>query len=251
GWRRRRRTGAGPRPAPARPGPRGARSGRPPPPGRAGAGVPSGRTPAPGTSRARLRSCGLADALDPDEVAGHADALRDRHAEEEGRPPARGGLGRDQVGAHVLDDVDPAVGQQHLVDDERFLRVLTRDDLDRPGVAADRDDVLRDEPLGRVLAGAGLARVVERVLRRELLEEVAPAGVDDDDVTLAQRRVVHLEPGLQVGRGDQGTLVEARLLARRVRLQLAGLLVHLHHVDHHAPGAKGLEGLEPGLALVV
>ena len=61
----------------------------------------------------------------------------------------------------------------------------------------------RDQPGRRVLADARLAAVVERVLRRELLEEVAPAGVDDDDVALAQGHVVHLEAGLDVGRGDQ------------------------------------------------
>src|SRR4029450_5067455 len=120
-----------------------------------------------------------------------------------------------------------------------------------PGVAPARDDLLGDEPRGGVLADAGLARVVQRVLRRELLEEIAPAGVDDDDVTLAQRDVVHLESGLEVGGGDDRALLEARLLAGRVALELVGLLIDLHHVDEHATGREGLEVLEPELGHVV
>ena len=130
------------------------------------------------------------------------------------------------------------------MDDEGFLGILAGNDLDDPGVRAHRHNLLRHEPVGGVLADAGRAAIVGGVLGRELLEEVAPAGVDDDDVALAQRHVVHLEAGLQVGAGDHGALVEAGLLARRVALELAGRLEHLHHVDDHAAGRERLQVLE-------
>src|SRR5215831_10254418 len=49
---------------------------------------------------------------------------------------------------------------------------------------------------------------------RILFEQVAPPRVDDDDVALTQRGVVHLEPGLEICRGDLRALIQARLLAR-------------------------------------
>ena len=119
------------------------------------------------------------------------------------------GLGRDQVGAHVLDDVDAVVGEQDRVHRERLVRVLAGDHLDRPGVGADHDHLLRCQPLRRRLADARLAAVVGRVLRRELLEQVAPAGVDEHRVAFAQRHIVHLQARLQVGLGDDRARVEA------------------------------------------
>src|SRR5439155_7710902 len=89
-----------------------------------------------------------------------------------------------------------------------------------PGVRPDRDDLLRDEPLRGVLADPGRSGVEDGVLRRVLLEEVAPAGVDDHDVALTQRHVVHLEAGLDVRARDDRALVEAVPLAGGVALEL-------------------------------
>ena len=63
--------------------------------------------------------------------------------------------------------------------------LLARDHLDRPGVGADKDHLLRCEPLRRRLADAGFALVVGRILRRPLLEQVDPAGVQEHRVGLA------------------------------------------------------------------
>src|SRR6266571_1884639 len=145
----------------------------------------------------------LADALDADEVTREPDGLRHGHAEEERRPLAGRGLRRHQVGSNVFDDVDPVVRDQDVVDDERLLRIFAGNHFHAP----------------RILADAGLATVVGGVLSGELLEEVAPPRVDDEDVAFAESRVVHLEARLDVGRGDQRTLVEARILARRVALE--------------------------------
>ena len=57
-----------------------------------------------------------------------------------------------------------------------------------------------------------------------LLEDVAPTGVEDDDVALAQRHVVHLEAGLHVGRRDHRSLVEARRRQAALLLSLLRLL---------------------------
>src|SRR6185437_15362017 len=98
---------------------------------------------------------------------------------------------------------------------------------------------------------AGLAAVECRVLRRELLEEVAPACVDHDDVTFPKRDVVHLEAGLQVGGGDDRARVEAWLLARGVRLQLARGLKYLDGVDHDTTRGERLQVLQTELGDVV
>src|SRR6266571_1991069 len=161
----------------------------------------------------------LADALDADEVTREPDGLRHGHAEEERRPLAGRGLRRHQVGSNVFDDVDPVVRDQDVVDDERLLRIFAGNHFHAPRVVADGDDLLAHEPVGGILADAGLATVVGGVLSGELLEEVAPPRVDDEDVAFAESRVVHLEARLDVGRGDQRTLVEARILARRVALE--------------------------------
>src|SRR5919201_2022503 len=92
----------------------------------------------------------LPDAVDPDEVAGHADGPRHRHVEEERRTVRPRGLGGHQVRPDVLDDVDAVVGDEDVVDDERLLGILAGNDLDRPRVGADGDDLLVDEPLRRV-----------------------------------------------------------------------------------------------------
>src|SRR2546428_4695576 len=83
----------------------------------------------------------LADAFDADEVARESDGLRHGHAEEERGALRPVGLGRHEVRAHVLEDVDPVVGDEDVVDDERFLRILARDHFDDPRVRADRDDL--------------------------------------------------------------------------------------------------------------
>ena len=137
------------------------------------------------------------------------------------------------------------------MNDEGFLRILAGDDLHRPLIGADRDNLLGDEPLRRVLADAGLARVEGGVLGGELIEEVAPASVDDDDVALAQRHVVHLEPCLDVGGRDHGPLVQARLAAGRVALELPRRLEDSNGVDEDAAGGEGLEMLEAELRDVV
>ena len=72
-------------------------------------------------------------------------------------------------------------------------------------------------------AEARFAAVVGRVLRRELLEQVAPAGVDEHRIAFTQRHVVQLQPGLQIGFGDHRARVEARALAGGIGLQLACL----------------------------
>jgi hypothetical protein len=86
--------------------------------------------------------------------------------------------------------------------------------------------------------------VVGRVLRRPLFEQVTPAGVDEHRVGFAQGHVVHLQPGLQIGFGDQRAGVEARGLAGGVGFQLAGGLKHLHRVDDDAARREGLDVLE-------
>src|SRR5882672_8252871 len=105
----------------------------------------------------------LADALDADKVAREPDRLRHGHAEEERRPLAGRGLRRHQVGSNVFDDVDPVVRDEDVVDDERLLRILPGNHFHAPGVVADGDDLLAHEPLGGVLADAGLAAVVRGV----------------------------------------------------------------------------------------
>ena len=50
---------------------------------------------------------------------------------------------------------------------------------------------------------------------------------------------------------DHRALVEARLLAGGVALQLAGLLEDLDHVDDHAARGERLQVLEPELGHVV
>src|SRR2546427_2321752 len=115
---------------------------------------------------------GLANAVDTHKVAGEADRARDRHVEEERRAVGAGRLVRHQVGADVLDDVNAVVGNEDVVDDERFLGILAGDDLHGPLVRADGDDLLGREPVCGILADAGFARIEERVLLRVLLEEV-------------------------------------------------------------------------------
>src|SRR3989475_9057725 len=85
------------------------------------------------------------------------------------------------------------------------------------------------------------------VLLRVLLEEVAPAGVDDHDVAFTERDVVQLEPGLEVGPGDHRALVQAGLRARRVALEFSRRLVHFDRVDQNATGGERLQVLEPEL----
>ena len=55
----------------------------------------------------------------------------------------------DQVGAHVLDDVDAVVSSSVLWTGKAIFRVLAGNDLDRPGVGADENHLLRREPLRR------------------------------------------------------------------------------------------------------
>ena len=124
------------------------------------------------------------------------------------------------------------------MDDERLLRVLAGNHLDRPRISADGDDFLADQPFRRVLADPGLAGVVGGVLGGVLLEEIAPPRVDDHDVALAERGVVHPEPRLNIGSRDQGAFVQARLLAGGVRLELPSLLEDLDRIDQYAPGRE-------------
>ena len=147
--------------------------------------------------------------------------------------------------------MDAGIRDQDVVDDERLLRILTGDHLDGPRVGADGHDLLSHEPVRGVLANPRLATVVRCVLGRELLEEVAPTRVQDQDVALAQRDVVHLEAGLDVRPGDHRPLVEALPLARAVALELPGRLEHLDHVDEDAAGRERLDVLEAELGHVV
>src|SRR4029450_6660482 len=57
-----------------------------------------------------------ADAVDRDECSGHADRFGHGHREEERAAVGARDLRRHQIGAHVLDDVDAVVGEQHLMD---------------------------------------------------------------------------------------------------------------------------------------
>ena len=134
--------------------------------------------------------------------------------------------------------MNAVVGQQHLVHRKGDRFVFARDHLDGPGVGADQNDLLVDQPLGGGIADPGLAAVVERVLRRILGEEVAPAGVEKDRVALAQGHVVGLEPRLHILRCDHGSFVEARVLASRIGPQLAGVLVDFDEVDQDASGGE-------------
>src|SRR5207247_7312460 len=140
------------------------------------------RRPAQGAGGSVQPVSDSADPVNPDEVPRQSVRARHRHVEEERAALGPRGLFGDEVRPHVLEDVDAVVGDEEVMDDEGFLRILARDDLHRPLIGADRDNLLGAEPLRRVLADAGLARVEGGVLGGELIEEVAPASVDDDDV---------------------------------------------------------------------
>ena len=64
------------------------------------------------------------------------------------------------------------------MDRERFVRVFAGDHLDRPGVDADKHDLLVRPASRGGLADARLSAVVVRVLGRILQEQIVPAGVE-------------------------------------------------------------------------
>src|SRR5206468_11835568 len=61
------------------------------------------------------------DGVDRDERAGQADRLGHSHREEERAAVGPSDFGGHQIGSYVLDDVDAVVGEQHLMDYERFV----------------------------------------------------------------------------------------------------------------------------------
>ena len=75
-------------------------------------------------------------------------------------------------------------------------------------------------------------------------EQIAPAGVEEHRIALAQCDIVHFEPSLQVLRRDHGSLVEAGVLARRIGVQLAGILVDFDEVDDDAARGERLQVFE-------
>src|SRR6185312_7060035 len=185
--------------------------------------------------------------LDIDESAGQADRLRHRHRQEE-RGPARfrRNIGN-WLGLHVLDDVDAVIGNERLVYRESDAFFLARNHFHRPGVGADDYHFLRGEPFRRGGADAGLGAVISGVLRGELLEQIAPAGIDEDGIGLSQRHIVHLESSLQIILADDRAAIEARSLAGGIGLELARRLEHLDDVDDDAARREGLDVLDAEL----
>src|SRR5262245_58673890 len=112
---------------------------RPTPAARANTPVvhPRRKSRRPMAAGASLRCVTLADRLDVDEGAGGADRLRHSHRQEEGGAIAARRLGGDQVGAHVLDDVNAVVRKQSGMNRESYGGVLAWYHLDRPGISPD------------------------------------------------------------------------------------------------------------------
>src|SRR3954454_14308669 len=139
--------------------------------------------------------------------------------------------------------MDAVISYQRLVHRESDLLVFTGYHLNRSGVATDHAWLLRGEPFRCRVGDARLAAIIGRVLRRKLLEQIAPSGIDKYCVALAQRHVVHLQSRLQILLRNHRARVQTGTSADEIRLQLARVLKHLHRVDDDAARRKGLDVL--------
>ena len=127
----------------------------------------------------------------------------------------------------------PFFGEQGLVDGEELARLLRRQHFDGHAVGPDSDDAQACEEFGAFDSEAGFAGEIFAGRGVGLVE---PAGVQENDVTLANGEVLLLHGAFDLGAVDGGAGVED-VFAEVAR-----------HVEQHASGNDGRDGVRPEFA---